>query len=126
MKNVWILEILGDNNVEEVEVDDDEEESTGRITLTVKEKDFQDLPPFPEEEVKSIVKLSHGPITEGSDIEITGEMGEVGAITEIFWTEFNLQLLQLGSEIEVHKDFNVPPTRVITSFTSIPEESPLE
>ena len=51
---------------------------------TTKEIDFQDLPPAPEEEVKSIVKLSHGPITEGIDIDTTGETGEAGAATEMF------------------------------------------
>jgi len=66
------------------ESEEEEEDEDGRITSTVKETDFQDLPPFPEEEVKSITKLSHGPTTEGSDIEITGGMGEVGATTEIF------------------------------------------
>lgn len=51
---------------------------------TTKEIDFQDLPPAPEEEVKSIVKLSHGPITDGIDIDTTGETGEAGAATEMF------------------------------------------
>lgn len=58
-----------------------EEEEEGSTT---KEIDFQDLPPAPEEEVKSIVKLSHGPITEGIDIDTTGETGEAGAATEMF------------------------------------------
>ncbi len=70
--------MFGDEEVDKVEVEEEEEVST------TKEIDFQDLPPPPEEEVKSIVKVSHGPITEGIDIEITGEMGETGAITEMF------------------------------------------
>jgi hypothetical protein len=82
---------------------------------TTKETDFQDLPPEPEDEVKSTSKSSQKPISVGSDTVTTGVItAETTEIVE-FWGSLVLQLLQKGSTFEVHRAFNTPVFKVNTS-----------
>jgi hypothetical protein len=75
---------------------------------TTKDTDFHNLPPDPEDEVKSTVKSSQGPISLAIDTITTGDMTKGGVEIVEFWGSFDFQLEQEGSTLEVHRAFNTP------------------
>jgi hypothetical protein len=116
---------LTEEGVEDwVERKDSRRVMLGLDPLTTKETDFHNLPPDPDEEVKSITKSSQGPIVLGIETVTTGAFAINGAEIVMFWGSLELQLEHDGSTFEVHLAFNTPPLRLKISPTSI--KDPME
>jgi hypothetical protein len=82
--------------------------------LIRKVTEFHTLPPEPEEEVKSRVRSSQGPIALAIDKETNGIWTTVGEESVIFCELFVGHWEQVGSILDVHRAFQRP---LLTSKT---------
>jgi hypothetical protein len=80
----------------------------GLNPTTATEKNCHILPPEPEEEVKSTIRSSQGPISLAMETVITGAFTTSGAEIVKFWGSLDFQLEQEGSILEVQRAFSSP------------------
>jgi hypothetical protein len=78
----------------------------GSDPVTRKETLFHDLPPDPEDDVKSILISSQGPIELAIDADTTGEVTVEGMVIFTFCCRLDSQFAQEGSTLEVQRAFS--------------------